>query len=246
MQHVIGTGDPDPLGAMMLAYLAGDRGAYLEVGSTTLEMSTMTGEVMFRDYQQMDELEKRALALCAGRVLDVGAGSGSHSLYLQQQGLEVEAIDISPGAVEVMRQRGVKNASHTDLYSVCEGGYQTLLLLMNGLGLCGTLAGLRGMLAHAATLLTPDGQIIADSTDLTALYEEVEEEFRQADGGYFGETEFVMRYGEVTSEPFPWLYVDFDSLSEVAGRCGLVCEQVLALEDDRYLARLYRSDRGTN
>lgn len=240
MQRLLGADDPDPLGAMMLDYLNGYRGVFLEVESTTLEMSTMPGEVMFRDYSQMDQLERKALALCRGRVLDVGAGSGCHSLYLQQQGIVVDAVDISPGAVEVMRRRGVSSVMHTDLYSLKDGGYQTLLLLMNGLGLCGNLTGLHNMIEHLQGLLAEDGQIIADSTDLSGLYAELGEEVPPIEDGYFGETQFVMRYGEVASEPFPWLYVDFATLQEVAASCGLACEQLLAAEDGRYLARLYR------
>lgn len=240
MQKLITARDADPLGAMMLAYLAGDKDAYLEVESTTLEMSTMTGKMMFRDFQQMDEIEKRALTLCRGKVLDVGAGSGSHSLYLQQQGFVVDAIDISPGAVEVMQRRGVTRVHHSDFYSIENGGYQTLLLLMNGLGLSGSLDGLSYMLSHAATLLAADGQLIADSTDLSRLYAEVAEEYCSEGQVYFGETEFVMRYGDIVSEPFPWLYVDFTALKTVAESCGFICEQLLVLEDDRYLVRLIR------
>ncbi|WP_419175368.1 class I SAM-dependent methyltransferase [Desulfosediminicola sp.] len=243
MQRLISATDNDPLGAMMLAHLDGTTSVSLEVESTTLEMSTMTGEVMFRDYEQMDELEKKALSLCKGKVLDVGAGSGSHSLFLQQHGLAVDAIDISPGAVEVMQRRGVKNVAHTDLYSIEKGEYQTLLFLMNGLGLCGTLEGLRTMLCHAATIITEGGQIIADSTDLSSLYAEVDEEFRFEDDVYYGETEFVMRFGSIVSEPFPWLYVDFATLLEVAEGCGLGCEKLLFLDDNRYLVRLSMNSR---
>lgn len=245
MQKILGVGDPDPLGAMMLAYLHGDHSACLEVESTTLEMATMTGEMMFRDFQEMDALERQALALSEGRILDVGAGSGSHSLYLQQQGLEVEAIDISPGAVEVMARRGVVHVRHTDLYSLSSGRYDTILLLMNGLGLCGNLAGLPEMLSHAAGLLADDGQILADSTDLSNLYVETAGELPPDEGAYYGETQFVMRYREIVSSPFPWLYVDFATLQGVAGWCGLHCEQLIALAGDRYLARLYRKQKGS-
>lgn len=227
----------DPLGAMMLAYLHGDRDAFVEVDSTTLEMSTMRGEVMFREYEQMDRLEQKALAMCMGDILDVGAGSGCHSLYLQSQGKQVEALDISPGCVEVMQQRRVKHVMHRNLFSLRGKQYATILMLMNGLGICGSLGGLNRLLRHVKMLLAEGGQLIADSTDLTSLFAGVKE-YLLLDN-YFGETKFVMKYGEVISDPFPWLYVDFQTLRMFAEHNGLQCEQIMTDRGDRYLVRIF-------
>lgn len=227
----------DPLGAMLLAYLHGNREAAVEVDSTTLEMSTMRGEVMFREYGQMELLEHTALRLCRGDILDAGAGSGCHSLYLQSQGKEVDALDISPGCVEVMRQREVRNVLHQNFFSLRGKRYTTILMLMNGLGISGTLGGLNRLLRHAKTLLAEGGQLIADSTDLTPLFAGVKE-YLQLDH-YCGETEFVMRYGEIVSDPFPWLYVDFEILRMFAEHNSLSCEQLLTADDGvRYLVRM--------
>ena len=238
MYGIISDRKKDPLGAMMLAYLHGDRDAFVEVDSTTLEMSTMRGEVMFREYEQMELLEQKALELCRGEILDAGAGSGCHSLYLQSRGKEVEALDISPGCVEVMRQRQVRNVLHRNLFSLQGKRYTTILMLMNGLGISGTLGGLNRLLRHVKTLLAEGGQLIADSTDLTPLFAGVKQ-YLQLDH-YFGETEFVMKYGEIVSDPFPWLYVDFETLRMFAEHNGLSCEQLLTVEGgDRYLVRMY-------
>lgn len=228
----------DPLGAMLLAYMSGDRGAFLEVDSTSLEMSTMEASLMFREYSRMSELERSALDLCCGRTLDVGAGSGCHSLYLQQQGIDVEAVDVSPGCVQVMRARGVRKARHRNLFSVTGMKYDTILMLMNGLGICGTLSGLEYFMRHVQTLLADGGQILADTTDLAPLYEL--SEVKAMPDVYYGETEFVMRYEDRVSDPFPWLYVDFSTLSAIAGGYGLQCEQLLAGEDGQYLVRICR------
>lgn len=237
MYKNISDGKKDPLGAMMLAYLHGDRDASVEVDSTTLEMSTMRGEVMFRDYEQMDLLEQKALQLCSGDILDVGAGSGCHSLYLQNRGKEVDALDISPGCVEVMRQRKVRHVLHQNLFALRGKQYTTILMLMNGLGICGSLGGLNRLLRHVKTLLTEGGQLIADSTDLTPLFAGVKDYL--ALRHYFGETEFVMKYGDIVSDPFPWLYVDFQTLRMFAEHNGLTCEQVLTADGDRYLVRIF-------
>lgn len=235
MNTVIRDRTKDPLGAMMLDYLRGDADTAVEVESTTLEMPEMRGEVMFRDYSRMDGLEQRALALCEGRILDVGAGSGCHSLWLQQRHDEVEAVDISPGCVQVMRRRLVRNVRHRNLFGLKGRRYNTILMLMNGLGVCGSVEGLHLLLRHLKRLLARGGQVIADSTDLTSLF--------AGAGGfstsrYFGETEFVMRYKEIVSDPFPWLYIDFPQLRMMAEENGLRCEQLMTAAGGRYLLRI--------
>lgn len=229
--------EKDPLGAMMLDYLQGRLEVGVEVESTTLEMACMTGEVMFRDYDRMDELERMGLDCCTGTVLDVGGGSGCHSLWLQEQKLAVDTLDISPGCIEVMRRRGVQHPLHCNFFSHGGKKYTTLLMLMNGLGICGTLERLGLLLRQAKKLLAPGGSLIADSTDLTPLLQG--KQVRRSDGSYLGETIFVMKYNEIVSEPFPWLYVDFAMIQTVAGFNGMQCEQLIAFPDGRHLMRIH-------
>ncbi|WP_163339787.1 bifunctional 2-polyprenyl-6-hydroxyphenol methylase/3-demethylubiquinol 3-O-methyltransferase UbiG [Desulfopila sp. IMCC35008] len=224
----------DPLGKMLLEYHRGDSNAFLTAWSDSQEMSPMRGDFMFRHFLEMEELDKLALAECRGRVLDVGGGSGCHSLALQILGLEVDAIDISPGCVAVMEERGVKSVRHLDLHELETGSYNTVLMLMNGAGLCGTLDGLNLFLEHAGDLLAPGGQVLVDSTDLTADCGKPPED----DERYPGETEFVMIYKVMRSDPFSWLYIDFDLLKSVSTLHGWQCYKLLDAKEDRFLARL--------
>ena len=238
MTDIICEAGKDPLGAMMIDYLNGRKDAFVEVDSTTLEMWTMTGEKMFRSYSQMDDMERLALQLSEGRVLDVGAGSGCHSLYLQQKGEEVDALDISPGCIRVMAERGVKNLLHQTLFSLEGRKYRTVLMLMNGLGICGTLGGCNLFLQFIKTLLEEGGQVLADSTDLSALYDEVDESGLSQES-YFGETEFIMKYQGISSDPFNWIYMDFRTLKALVEFNGLSCEQISTDERGKYLARIF-------
>ena len=224
----------DPLGAMMLDYLCGHHEAAVEVESANLEMSLMTGATMFRPYAEMDDLEQRALGGCEGRVLDVGAGSGCHALWLQQRGLLVEAIDLSPGAVEVMRRRGVQRVRHANFFNLQGERYDTILMLMNGIGICGSLVGLADLLRQARRLLAPGGRLIADSTDLTRLAGGGRRRRRSS----LGETMFRMRYQESVSDPFPWLYVDMTTLATTAANLNLSCEELHRGPNGRYLVRI--------
>ncbi len=238
MRAIIEDRRKDPLGAMMLDYLSGREDACVEVESTTLDMWTMRGETMFRSYAEMDKIERLALQLCEGKILDVGAGAGVHALYLQEEGKDVEALDISPGCVEVMAKRKIKRVIHGNLFSLTGRKYKTILMLMNGLGICGTVDGCNLFLQFIQTVLDEGGQVVADSTDLAALFNNAGVA-QCATDRYFGETEFVMRYQNISSNPFSWLYIDLKTLQNLAGFNGLQCERVISADSGRYLVRIF-------
>ncbi len=219
---------------MLLDYLSGNEDVALEVESPTLEIWTMTGKTMFREYDDMNEIERMALAMCSGKILDVGGGSGCHSLWLQGRNFSVDTLDVSPGCVEVMKKRGVSNCLHANLFAHGDGEYDTVLMLMNGLGICGSIDGCNLFLQFIPSLLRDGGKVLADSTDF--LPGHYNEDFSLTD--YPGETEFVMKYGACRSDPFSWLYIDFKSLHTLANIHGLQCECVYMAADGRYLAAI--------
>lgn len=204
------------------------------------EEEEMPMEYMFRSFDQMPLLEQKALELAKGKVLDVGCGAGSHSLYLQnERGLEVHAIDISPLSIEVAQQRGVQNAVVADLMQLSQSNYDTILLLMNGTGICGQLNQLGAFLIQLKNLLAPNGQILIDSSDLIYLFESDEEEGVWIPGDrYYGELRFETRYKNATGEPFWWLYVDAERLALACHAHGLHMEIISEGEHFDYLARI--------
>lgn len=229
--------EKDPLGAMLMDYWKGDPKAYVTVESSLLEMSKMSGKVMFRAREQMSPLEITALELCSGSILDVGAGSGCHSLILQESGQKVCALDISPGCIRVMEKRGVKKRIFSSLFSLENQNFDTLLMLMNGIGICGSIEGLNFFFQFIKPLLRQGGQVIADSTDLASMYGSYS--FLPQDGRYYGETDFAMQYGQIKGDPFDWLYIDYATLAYYAGFHGWQCEQLVKEKDGKYLARIY-------
>ena len=235
--------EKDPLGAMLSDFHCGDLGAFLNVWSSTLEMSTMQGTTMFRDFESMDEVEKCALAACRGRILDVGAGAGCHSLVLQSRNQDVDAIDISPGCIEVMGGRGVRNPNLANVLDCrntsSRSQYDTVLMLMNGIGIAGTLDGLNLFIQNLDTLLVPGGQLLVDSTDLTGDFAQRGEAIYNEEGTYCGETDFVMIYKGLRSDPFSWLYVDFELLRTVCNFHGFQCDKLVETSEDQFLARVY-------
>lgn len=194
---------------------------------------------LFRTYKDMPKLEQYALQLAKGHILDVGCGAGSHSLYLQEKGFSVKAIDISKGAVKVAQERGVNDVSQTAVLDVTET-FDTILLLMNGTGIFQQLSQVATYLKHLKSLLNPNGQILIDSSDISYMYED-------DDGGlwidtnanYFGELDYFLSYKGEKEQPMKWLYLDFDTLKTACDTLGLHCELVMEGEHFDYLARLY-------
>jgi SAM-dependent methyltransferase len=233
-----------PHGEALLDYFKGETSAEVVVHGDDGETETVPIRVFFRGPADFSALEEAALDLCRGRVLDAGAGSGCHSLVLQEQGFSVSAIDIAPDAVEVMRRRGVQDARRADLFAFEAEPFDTILLMMNGIGVVGDLAGLDRWLAGVGRLLKPDGQILLDSYDPGWTEDRGKgpsPEVRRRQDRYAGEMRFQLEYKGVMGPPLEWLFVDSATLAEHAGRAGWSCEVLWQEEEGHYLARLTRA-----
>ncbi len=173
--------------------------------------------------------------------MDAGAGAGCHALALQERDLPVCAIDIAPEAVQVMRRRGVKDAHCADIFHFEAGPFDTVLLMMNGIGVVGDLSGLDRFLAAAHRLLTPDGQILLDSYDPDWTEDaDTPPSPRPARLGerYIGEMRFRLEYRGKKGPPLAWLFLNSDLLAERAMKAGWSSEVVWHEEEGHYLARL--------
>lgn len=232
----------DPMGAAIRDFYETGKAARLRVFATGFDEDELPVATLFRKEDDMPMLEKQALSLCKGHVLDVGAGAGCHSLALQAKGMQVTAIDISPNSVEVMRQRGVKVALESDLYDECfMGQYDTVLMLMNGSGIIGRLEGISKFFHRMKQLLAPEGFILMDSSDLRYIFENEDGSLDiDLNDGYYGEMNYRMQYKGIKGEPFDWLYVDFSTLSYYAEQNGFVAELVAEGEHYDYLVRLMK------
>ncbi|WP_324670985.1 class I SAM-dependent methyltransferase [Hymenobacter sp. GOD-10R] len=231
----------DPIGQALLAYQHGDKRATVIVHSNVTEEDKLPASYLFRTLWEMPELERTALEECRGRILDAGAGAGAHALELQSRGFEVKAIDVSAGAIEVMQARGVREVARHDIFDApaTQEHFDTILMLMNGLGLVGNLEGLEKFLVHARSLLAPGGQILATSSDISYLYEDEEGALvLNLNGPYYGEVEYTMTYKDETGPSFPWLFADPTILQDYAEAAGYEVEFVDEDDQQQYLARL--------
>lgn len=230
----------DPFERAFFDFLNGDESATLIVHNSKGDDEVMPVSYFFRDFDEMPILEKMALQACYGHVLDIGAGSGCHSLYLRDKGVDVTAIDIRTGFVDVMKKRGLNKVIHGDVQLLKKGSYDTLLMLMNGIGFTRNFEGLSGFLRDARNLLNTGGQIILDSSDLLYLYQEEDGTIMiDLNENYYGEVEYQVEYQGVKGVPFKWLFVDFENLAFLADQAGFKSELLHEDEHFNYLARLY-------
>ena len=234
--------EKDPIGQAMMDYIVNPKAnqeSIIHIDTNITEDESISTPYFFRTYDEMPLSERTALDISEGKVLDLGAGSGVHSLYLQEKGLEVHPIDISELSVEVMKKRGVQNVRLKDFKELQDEKYDTILLLMNGIGMVQRIDNLSKYLEHFKSLLTDKGQILIDSTDILYMFEEEDGSYMiDLNTDYYGQMIYFVSYKDIKGDAFDWLYVDFGLLRDAAASVGLHCEQIVDEEEGHYLAKL--------
>lgn len=230
----------DLFGQAILDYQTENNPENLYTETSISELDVMPIDYLFRDFDEMPTFEQRALSLAKGKTLDVGAGAGSHTLYLQEKAIDVKAIDVSPKAIEACKLRGVKNAEAINLLDLpTEEKYDTILILMNGTGIFQNLLVIGAYLEKLKSLLTPTGQILIDGTDILYMFDDDDDggKWIPGDRNYYGEVDFIVHYKGMQDESIDWLYLDFDTLKNACEHHGLQCKRIVK-EEDSYLAKI--------
>jgi SAM-dependent methyltransferase len=230
----------DLFGKAILDYQTNSSPENIITSTSISEEDEMEVGYLFRSFDEMPSIEQKALQLSSGKILDIGCGAGSHSLYLQnERKIDVHSIDISKNAIQACLLRGLKNIRAIDVLDLENEKYDTILLLMNGTGIFETLEKSTIYLQKLKSLLNPNGQILIDSSDIIYMFDEDE------DGGkwipsdnYYGELTFSLQYKNEKEDDFPWLYMDYNTLQNVAIANGLKCQLLMEGDHYDYLAQL--------
>jgi SAM-dependent methyltransferase len=229
----------DPMGAAILDAESGNlKAEFIRIESDLSEDDELPIPHLLRNFDQFPQLEQLAMNAAKGRVLDIGAGAGIHALYLQSKGLVVHAIDSSPGAVDYMQRRGI-SATCIDVFQFQpHEKFDTILLMMNGIGIAGKVQRLPELLNHLTSMLNEGGCILCDSTDVKYFFEDEEGGlWMDLNAEYYGEFQFRMHYDEHSTDWFPWFYIDFHTLNTYCRDMGLNCNN-LAQDGDAFLAKI--------
>lgn len=227
-----------PLGLALREYYESGERTLIKVHTRDGDVTPYPAELFFREYDDFSIMDELGCSLARGRVLDAGAGAGCISLFLQDEmGLEVTSIDISPDCVDLMQRQGLKDARTGDVFDLSGERFDTILLLMNGIGFVGDLDGLDRFLEHAKSILAPNGQLLFDSSDLK-FADIGTADLTDENSSYFGEVWYQLEYNGLKGEPYKWLYLDPDTLVEHAAEAGWMIEILEEAEEGYFFARL--------
>lgn len=221
----------DAFGEALLDAVAGGRGVhFLERDDGLVE--AMNASLYFSEPSSWPGPELAALKSVSGRVLDIGAGAGRHSLLVQHRGHEALALDVSPGAIEACRRRGVERTflgSIHDLASTAVEPFDAMVLMGNNLALLQTEARAAGMFDAMRMLLRPGGVVIGTSVD-PYLTDEPDHlayhEANRAAGRPVGQIRMRFRYRRLATDWFGILFLAPHELQELAARSGWVVEPI--------------------
>jgi SAM-dependent methyltransferase len=233
-----------PFGMAIADYYKGDKDAAVAVYRDDGLVENLAILSFFRSPTAYP-LDKVALDNCRGRVLDVGAGVGIHSLYLQDKGFSVCAMDVSPEACEVMKKEGVKEVHCASFEGFSARLFDTLLILGRSICMVETLAGLQDFLEKVHSLVRPGGQIILNSVDVTRTSNPQHlayHDINRREGRYVGECRLHMEYKGVKGPVCGLLHVEAATLAEYAEKTGWSCDILVQEDDGNYLARLVKKN----
>lgn len=228
----------------IVAYAGGDRAAVLNVHADEGEADPLPIALFFRSPEELRDVDLAALDRAKGRVLDVGAGVGSVALALQEGGSRVTAVEVIPEAADIMAKRGVADVREGRVEELPpEPAFDTILVLMNGIAMAGSLGRVPNFLRCLGRLMREGGQILLDSTDLLGTGSSdvdrgVGLPSGWLEGEYPGELHYQLEFQGERGAPFPQVFLDPPTLSFLAEAEGLETEVVWEGEDGIFLARL--------
>ena len=226
-------------GQAMMDYLNGEEDAYCILRRDDGIAYPPIYAKQFFYPEGLPELDKIAVEHCAGRVLDIGAGAGSHSIAIQNKGLNVTSVDISEKAVQVMSKRGCRDTRVGDVFDSYNEPFDTIFLILN-IGIVGNLDGLTKFLTLLNTLMPADGQLITDSIDPRDSEDENYRKYAQnkiTKGGYLGERTLRFEYKNQVSDWFEWMHIDSETLEKTVNSAGFSMK-MLGNDGRRYLASI--------
>jgi len=198
----------------------------------------------FRKFKAWAPFERRAIKYARGRVLDIGCGAGRHSLYLQRRGLDVTAIDLSPGAVKVCKLRGVRKAlvrSVTQLDKFKPGSFDTILMFGNNFGLFASAKGVKNILRKMSRITSAEARIIAVTRNPYMTRDENHLQYHRLNkkrGRMGGQIRMRVRFERADGPWFDYLLVSPEELKSLLVDTDWRVERFLNAKQADYVALL--------
>jgi SAM-dependent methyltransferase len=238
----------DSFGALVQAWHAGERGLHEVIERDDGYIDTSAGpQAYFEPLRRWPAVDRRALRFARGRVLDVGVGAGRVALELQRRGRDVVGIDVSPGALEVARNRGVPDVRLLAFVQIGPelGELDTVLMYGNNFGLFGHRTQARRLLRRLHRLTTSRGRIVAGSNDPTQTEDPAHLAYQERNrrrGRLPGHLRLRVRYRNLASPWFDYLLVSPEEMRELAAGTGWHVARLVEDEGSYYVAVLEKDE----
>jgi SAM-dependent methyltransferase len=236
----------DAIGQAMLDHLEGRGGEEIVERDDGFIICTGGPADYFSPYEEWPTVEQQAMDFVVGRVLDVGCGAGRAALELETRGHEVVAIDVSPGAIDVCRRRGIKDALVLGMEDVGPdlGTFDTVLLLGVNFGLLGDQSRASEFLRRFAAMTSENGRVVAGSRDPYSTDDAVELDYQrrnETQGRLAGQQRLRVRYRNLATPWFDWLLVSATEMESIAAGSGWRLSTVLDEDHPLYVGVLEKN-----
>ncbi len=227
----------DAFGLALLDFLHGGSGVHITERDDG-QVDAMAADLYFIGYEKWADFhfvtatDVAALEIVSGRVLDVGAGAGRHALAVQQRGDEAVALDVSPGAIEVCRERGVRHAflgTTGELVTRNSEPFDAALLLGHNLALLGSAESSGPFLDSLRALLRPGGVVVGNCLDPYTTDNPIHLAYHERNrerGRMPGQIRLRVRFQDVAGDWFDYLFSSPDELAELAERAGWRVDEI--------------------
>ena len=232
--------EEDPFGQGLLAQFKG-RGVLEIVERDDGYIDAMNCGTYFSEYEDWPSVEKKAMDLVKGKVLDVGCGAGRHSLYLQNRGFDVTGIDISPLAIEVCKLRGLKKTKVVPIEDLdfAPGSFDTVIMMGNNFGLFGNFKKAQRLLRKLHRMTSDDALIIADTRDPYKTDNPAHIEYHKANkekGRMGGQVRIRVRFKKYVGKWFDYLMVSKEEMRGILKNTEWKIGEFIDSEGAEYIA----------
>lgn len=204
------------------------------------------GSRYFISYEAWPSHHLTAMNYVGGRVLDIGCGAGSHSIYCQEQGYRVLGIDVSPGAIQVSRHRGLRHGRVMSVTQVVAslGVFDTVLMLGGNFGTLGNRERASRLLKRFHRMTTPTARIIAESRDPYLTTEPVHRAYHKGNrsrGRMSGQVRIRVRFKNLKTPWFDYLFVSKEEMAQILDDTGWRVAEFLDSGGAGYIGVLSKS-----
>jgi SAM-dependent methyltransferase len=205
-------------------------------------------EAYFSEYEDWHPHQKKTMKYVRGRVLDIGCGAGRHALYLQKNGLDVVGIDNSPLAIEVCKQRGLKDARLIAINQIDSklGIFDTVIMMGNNFGLFGSFAGARRLLKKLERITSTRARIIAETNDVykTDMPEHLDyHKLNRERGRMSGQVRIRVRRKKYATPWFDYLMVSKEEMENILDGTDWKISKFIDSEGPSYIAIIDKKQR---